>query len=206
MIIEASNIGKKFGKEWIFRKLNLRLETGQPTAITGPNGSGKSTLLQILSAQQLPSEGTLAYTSSDQRDLAVDDIYQYIDIAAPYLELIEEFTLNELIHFHFKFKQLRNGIDLQEFKKKSFLEKEGNKPIKSFSSGMKQRLKLALCFFSNSAICLLDEPTTNLDQKGMDWYKEQIEEVLEEKLIVVSSNQIFEYDFCLNKIDVTFFK
>lgn len=206
MLISANNIGKKFGREWVFRKLNHQFTTGEPTAIVGPNGSGKSTLLQILSSHHLASEGDVSYQHSDQTEIKPEDFYQFIDISAPYLELIEEFTLNEMVDFHFKFKSFKKGVDLKEFKNLIFLEKEGNKQIKSFSSGMKQRLKLGLCFFSNSEVCLLDEPTSNLDSRGIDWYQEQVSKITKEKLLIISSNQSYEYEFCQSVLEIPKFK
>ena len=132
MLISANNIGKKFGREWVFQKLNHQFKTGEPTAIVGPKGSGKSTLLQILSSYHLASEGDVTYQHADQSEIKPEDFYQFIDIAAPYLELIEEFTLNEMVDFHFKFKSFNNGVDLKEFNKLVYLEKEGKKQIKSF--------------------------------------------------------------------------
>ncbi len=205
MKIEAKGIGKKFVREWIFRELNATLDLNNPTAITGPNGSGKSTLLQILSGYHLPTEGEVVYSNNGQQ-VAAEEIYQFISIATPYLEVIEEFTLDELLQFHFKFKPLSKGLDLKDFKSLILLEKEGKKEIRKFSSGMKQRLKLGLCFFTSSTICLLDEPTSNLDEFGVSWYQEHIQNVAKEKLLVVSSNQPYEYEFCKQKIHIPDFK
>lgn len=206
MLISANNIGKKFGREWVFRKLNHHFQLGEPTAIVGPNGSGKSTLIQILSSHHLASEGDVTYHRADQTKIKPEDFYQYIDIAAPYLELIEEFTLNEMVDFHFKFKAFRKGMDIKEFNKLIYLEKEGKKQIKSFSSGMKQRLKLGLCFFSSSPVCFLDEPTSNLDSKGIEWYQKQVSDIKTDKLLIISSNQSYEYEFCQHILEIPKFK
>ena len=101
---------------------------------------------------------------------------------------------------------LSKGLDLKDFKSLILLEKEGKKEIRKFSSGMKQRLKLGLCFFTSSTICLLDEPTSNLDEFGVSWYQEHIQNVAKEKLLVVSSNQPYEYEFCKQKIHIPDFK
>lgn len=205
MKIEAKSLGKKFVREWIFKDLSAVFESNQPTAIVGPNGSGKSTLLQILSGFHLPTKGELFY-SNQGIGIKVEEIFQYISLATPYLELIEEFTLDELLNFHTKFKPLNEGINRSEFKKLTFLEKEGDKDIKKFSSGMKQRLKLGLCFFTQSEICLLDEPTSNLDKFGIQWYQDNIERVVKDKLLIVSSNQPHEYEFCKQQINIPDYK
>ena len=205
MKISAQGIGKKFIQEWIFRGLNAEFDIQAPTAITGPNGSGKSTLLQILSGQNLPTEGQISYSVNDKL-IPAEEVYKNLSIAAPYLELIEEFTLDELLNFHFKFKPLAKGLSIAEFKALTFLQDQGRKEIKKFSSGMKQRLKLGLCFFTQAEICLLDEPTSNLDEFGVNWYLEHIEQVIKSKLVIISSNQRIEYGCCKQIVDIPNFK
>lgn len=206
MKITAHGLGKKFGREWIFKDLSCEFNTGQATAITGPNGSGKSTLLQILTGAHLATRGEVIYHDSDASLIKPEEFFQYIDISAPYLELIEEFTLDEMIQFHFQFKTLLKGLDLKGFKELIYMEKQGSKQIKQFSSGMKQRLKLGLCFFSQTPVCFLDEPTSNLDKRGIDWYLQHAANNSNNKLLVISSNQEYEYDFCEHKIDIPVFK
>lgn len=205
MKITTKGLGKKFGREWIFKDLNYEFKTGQPTAIIGPNGSGKSTLLQILTGAHLPSKGDVTYEREGQI-IKAEDVFQYMDISAPYLELIEEFTLDEMIQFHFQFKTLKDGINPKKFKELIYMEDQGNKQIKQFSSGMKQRLKLGLCFFSASPITFLDEPTSNLDATGISWYQKNIKDMLNNKTLIISSNQFYEYDFCQNILDIATFK
>lgn len=205
MEITVAGLGKKFIQQWIFKDLNATFNTGSPTAITGPNGSGKSTLLQLLSGQQLATKGTIRYQLG-QDDIPVESIYTHLAIAAPYLELIEEFKLDELLSFHFKFKPLKEGLSTNDFKSLTHLEKEGQKEVRKFSSGMKQRLKLGLCFFTRSAICLLDEPTANLDSFGVNWYLDHIQEVAKERLLIISSNQPHEYDCCTQQLFIPDFK
>ncbi len=194
MKIVTENLGKRFNFNWIFRNLNLVLEQGKAYAIIGHNGSGKSTLIQTLAGVQPFSEGKIEYSIGNEA-LSPDQVYQYLVMATPYMELIEEFTLKEHIAFHFKFKALRNGVQLAEIPELLWLEKSLNKPIRYFSSGMKQRLKLGLAFFSASPILLLDEPVSNLDRTGIEWYRERIEHQ-RDRLILVGSNQEEEYAFC----------
>lgn len=198
MKIVAENLGKRYNFNWIFRNINLVLEQGQAYAVIGHNGSGKSTLLQILAGIQPCSEGKLEY-SLNNKILSPDLIYQYLVIASPYMELIEEFTLKEHLQFHFKFKPLRTGFHLEELPELLWLEKSLNKPIRYFSSGMKQRVKLGLAFFSDTPILLLDEPASNLDRTGIEWYRQQIDSQ-RDRLILVGSNQEEEYAFCDQQI------
>lgn len=204
--IEAEKIGKKYRKEWIFRRVDLTLSSGNSYTFVGPNGSGKSTLLQLLAGSLPSTEGTLRY-QLNEAELDPDDWFRQVSIAAPYLELVEELTLTELLTFHQTFKPYKSGLTPDIIAERLLLAHARNKEIKYFSSGMKQRVKLGLAFFSRSPIVILDEPTANLDRQGMDWYQEQVRELLnpadqESPLLLIGSNQPDEYDFCPNVLDV----
>lgn len=205
MQITLNKIGKKFQHEWVFRNINYQFFLGKSYALVGPNGSGKSTLLQIISGLLLPSEGEVVLHQG-QKIIDPDETFRYIDISAPYQELVEEFTLSELLNFHFKFKSLKKEIDQKQLISKMQLEKSTHKYIKNFSSGMKQRLKLALSFFSDCPIMLLDEPTSNLDEHGINWYMQNIRSNISNKIILISSNQPSEYSFCDHIINLNNFK
>ncbi len=205
MEIEVKDLGKKFNKEWIFRHLNTTFSSEFSYAITGANGSGKSTFLQSVAGFIPTNEGDVTYKKGEQV-IPEDQIYQSLDIITPYLELIEEFTLDEFLAFHFKFKSLQEGHSLNDFVEKVYLQEHRNKQIQNFSSGMKQRLKLGLGFFSKSEICFLDEPTTNLDEKGIAWYLENVKRLLGKKLLLISSNQKQEYDFCDKVLSIEDYK
>jgi ABC-type multidrug transport system ATPase subunit len=202
MEIVAENIGKKFNRDWIFRNLSLTLSSAQSIAITGPNGSGKSTLLQIISGHIPSSEGKIK-AQKNKVVISEDDLYQYISYAAPYLELIEEMTLLEMVDFHKKFKPLSDRLSSKEFISKINLEKATEKEIRFFSSGMKQRLKLGLAIFSDTPILILDEPTSNMDSSGIDWYLDEIKKQIGKRIILIGSNQRYEYDFCDQEIMIT---
>lgn len=201
MLIELSDAGKKFNREWIFRAINYRFEPGKKYALTGPNGSGKSTLLQVLAGSMNLSEGNIKWMIKNQ-PVDTDHVFQYLSIAAPYLELIEEMTAIEFLHFHSSFKPLLNSISITEILQIIGLEKAAHKQIRYFSSGMKQRIKLAQAIFSNCPLLLLDEPCTNLDEHGYTLYHQLIDTYAQEKIIIVSSNDLNEYRFCTDKIYV----
>jgi ABC-type multidrug transport system ATPase subunit len=201
MQIRVENLGKKFNRDWIFRNLTATFSTDTSYAITGANGSGKSTLLQTLAGILPPTEGKL-HLVQNQKLIAPDEIFRYLGIAAPYQELIEEFTLSETVDFHTRFKPFRKGITAKKFIELIYLTKALHKPVKNFSSGMKQRLKLGLAFYSETPILLLDEPTSNLDKTGVDWYKQQIAAALPNRIVIVCSNQPYEYEFCKNILHI----
>jgi ABC-type multidrug transport system ATPase subunit len=203
--IKVENIGKKFIQEWIIRKASFELEQGQMYTFVGPNGSGKSTLLQLLTGMTPATEGTIRYTH-EGKEIDVENWYKYLVIAAPYLELIEEFTLRELVEFHRKFKPLKNNISTPDFEDFIQLSHASGKVIRHFSSGMKQRVKLGLAFMSDVPVIFLDEPTTNLDVHGINWYLDNVIKSTEKQLVLLGSNVKQEYEFCKNIISVSAFK
>ena len=205
MTISLSDAGKRFNRDWIFRHLSYQLEAGQSYAITGPNGSGKSTLLQALSGSLLLNEGSIHYTFNG----AVwknDDVYRQVSICAPYLELIEEMTLLEFLQFHQGFKPFLPGLDSKQVIDAIGLQGAVNKQIRYYSSGMKQRVKLAQCIFSDTRLLLLDEPCTNLDSTGIALYQQLMANYTSNRLVVVSSNDEAEYGFCRQRIDISDYK
>ena len=205
MKITAQNLGKKFRNEWIFRNLNYEFQTGETYTFIGANGSGKSTLLQVLSGFMPHSEGLINYEAT-QKLLTVDDYYKHLVIAAPYLELIEDFTLTEIIEFHIKFKPFKNNLSNNDFIDFIELPKAKNKEVKFFSSGMKQRVKLGLAFWSDCEILMLDEPTSNLDSKATDWYLRNVQTYSQNRLLMLCSNQPSEYEFCRNILSIQNYK
>ena len=205
MTISLSDAGKRFNRDWIFRHFNYTFEAGQSYAITGPNGSGKSTLLQVLSGGMMVSEGNVQYTMLNVQ-CSMEDIYRQVAICAPYLEVIEEMTLTEFLNFHKGFKPFLPGITTDSIISTVGLTQAANKQIRFYSSGMKQRVKLAQCIFSDAAIVLLDEPCTNLDAEGIALYHGLIAEHGKDRLVVVSSNDEVEYSFCKKKISITAYK
>ena len=205
MQIKLKSVGKRFNREWVFRRCSYEFSSGKSYAITGPNGSGKSTLLQVIAGAILHNEGTIEYNNG-QRTTDNEQHYTYISIAAPYLELIEEMTGKEILEFHSKFKPLIQSLNFEEILKTVGLENAINKQIRYFSSGMKQRLKLAQAFFSDTPVLLLDEPTTNLDADGIVLYRNLINNYTKDKLVIVSSNVKQEYDFCEAVIEIGEYK
>jgi ABC-type multidrug transport system ATPase subunit len=199
--ITADQVGKKYRKEWIFRRADLTLSSGTSYTFVGPNGSGKSTLLQVLSGSLPATEGKLAY-SINNAPQEEDDWFRHVSIAAPYLELVEELTLDELLVFHQTFKPFKTGLSIDLIIDRMMLQRARHKEIKYYSSGMKQRVKLGLAFFSASPVVILDEPTSNLDRQGMNWYRDEVRQLDADQLLLIGSNQPEEYDFCPNVIDV----
>ncbi len=203
--ILLTHVGKRYRYEWIFRNIDLTLVQGEKYAVLGPNGSGKSTLLRILCAHLSPSEGKVEF-SQFQNTIESDTVYQHLSFAAPYVELVEELTLKETIDFHLRFQKLQNGLHRENLIELLGFQKSADKEVRFFSSGMKQRLKLALACCADSKLLILDEPTTNLDRQGTEWYQFLTQNFLENRLVIVASNTEVDYSFCNQTIDLQQFK
>lgn len=204
MDITLKNVGRRFNKEWIFNNIDFNFTADNKYAVLGPNGSGKSTLLSVLLGSLTPSEGEIKYYNPNE--IRVENIYQYISFAAPYLDLVEEFTLQETINFHFQFKAYAEGLNASSVLELLGLEKSQDKALKHFSSGMKQRTKLALACCTNTPILILDEPTSNLDTQGIDWYLNLVNEYTANKMLIIGSNQEHEYSFCSQRLNISDYK
>jgi len=204
--IIVDNTSKRYIKEWVFRGLSYTFVPDNAYVIMGSNGSGKSTLLQVVATVLTPSKGKVSYYDNGSI-IDSEKIYKHITIASPYMELPEEFTLAEVVDFHLKLKSFYGNISRNEFLEKCYLSQWKNKVVRNFSSGMKQRLKLALAIISKSDALFLDEPSSNLDHKGIEWYKKLIEEYRKNRIVVVCSNNIAdEFFFCNEQINIEEYK
>lgn len=192
MNLQVSNLGKRFQKEWIFKGLSADIPQGSFVVVTGANGSGKSTLLKQITGAMPQTEGEIVY-SENGKQLPIDQWYKHLTYAAPYLELIEEFTLTELLNFHFQFRKPLLGIAIKDMPRLMMLENQTHKYIADYSSGMKQRVKLGLAFFTNCNLILLDEPGANLDVNGLAWYRSLIGTHKGERTLIICSNDEAEY-------------
>lgn len=205
MKINLQNVGKRFNREWIFRTLYLELSSSSSYAITGPNGSGKSTLLQTIGGMLQPSEGKILY-QINSKEISGEEVYRHLSFCAPYLDVIEEMTLVEFLAFHQKFKPFIEGTNTRKIIEILGLQAAAHKQIRYYSSGMKQRVKLAQAFFSDTAVLLLDEPCSNLDDKGIALYHALVNEYCKDRLVMVCSNDAVEYSFCKEEISMSSYK
>lgn len=206
MNISLTSIGKKYGREWIFRNVTHSFGQGSTTVILGSNGSGKSTLLQVISGYIIPNEGELVLQNGSE-NIATDKMHSCFAFASPYIELMEEFTFRECAEFQQKFRGWASGLDANKVVELSGLSHASDKPIRNYSSGMKQRAKLALAIMSDTPVLLLDEPCSNLDKQAQEWYGSLINDFREKRTVIVCSNQVKEeYFFCDKSLDIMAFK
>ncbi|MCB0791422.1 MAG: ABC transporter ATP-binding protein [Flavobacteriales bacterium] len=203
MEIVLNKATKRFGRETVLKELDHLFAAGCRTAILGPNGSGKSTLLQIVAGAMTLTRGRVAHRLHD-RALPIEKVYRHVSIAAPYLGLYEDLTLRETIDLHARMKPLRSGIHRDDLPTIAYLRAALDKPVRHFSSGMKQRLKLALAILSDTPLLLLDEPATNLDTEGIAWWQRLLEAHVDGRTVLVASNRMDEETWiCTSRLDVT---
>jgi ABC-type multidrug transport system ATPase subunit len=205
MIIELQNLGKRFNRQWIFRRISFTLSSGNAYAIVGPNGSGKSTLLQVIAGAAEKTEGLIRFSENNQ-EIDIEHHFKHLSLAAPYLELIEELTLTEFLHFHFSFKPLLQSLTVSFIIDYLGLKAASNKQIRNFSSGMKQRVKLAQAIFCDTAVVMLDEPSANLDLDGIALYHRLVKDYCTSRLLIIGSNDEAEISMCSSRLNVNDFK
>lgn len=204
--IQLASIGKKYGTEWIFKDLNLQIDPNDKLALLGGNGSGKSTLLQVISGYILPNAGKVIFKSGEQIEEA-ENYKNQLSIATPYLDLVEDYSLEEHIEHCAVYKPFLNNLTAKEIIEITELQHAQNKHLKNYSSGMKQRVKLALAILADCPLLLLDEPASNLDSNAIEWYIKLVGWYGAHKTIIVCSNSVKEeYEFCNKALNVMEYK
>ncbi len=204
--IQLNHLSKKFNKEWIFRDLTYTINAGDKVVILGGNGSGKSTLLQVISGFITENEGEVIY-KAEGKIVPVDKIKNYVSFASPYIQLVEEFTLTEMIDHTKIFKPFVKDLSTEQIIELLDLKHAKDKAIKQFSSGMKQRLKLGVAILCDTPVLLLDEPVSNLDANAINWYKNIVKEYSANRTVIVASNAIQdEFFICDKQLNVSDYK
>lgn len=195
--IHLHHITKRFGPERIVENFSHTFSQPDRIAILGPNGSGKSTLLQMVAGYVMPGKGNIDFEWEGKmidRDLQ----FQQVAFSAPYMELIEELTLEEFLAYHFRFK--KPLLPVAEMPPLIGLSEARHKIIAQFSSGMRQRVRLAQCIFADTPALLLDEPCSNLDEEGSTLFDNLLHRFSRGRLLLLASNDPNEYRLCEQQI------
>jgi ABC-type multidrug transport system ATPase subunit len=201
MELRIEQLGKRFQQGWIFRDLSYHFHQNGCYGIAGRNGSGKSTLLKILSGLLSPSAGEVIYQRAGCEILR-EHIYTEVNVAAPYVELIEEYSLEEMVRFHIQFKGGQDPIIPDHWIDKMQLNPVRKRTLSQFSSGMKQRVKLGLALYSPGTLLFLDEPTSNLDENAKEWFYGELQNELSKKLIFIASNEAQDFQYTQQVVDL----
>lgn len=202
MQIIADKITKRFVYKAIFANLDFQINPGEHVAVTGPNGSGKSTLLRIISGFLTASSGNITYYHNKE-EIKRADIWKHVTFTAPYIDLIPSFTVEGFSKFYTKMRPFITDYDMEKFLEHIYLKEHRNKNIDNLSSGMLQRLKLGLSFFTESKLLILDEPGTNLDEKNHNWFLDCLQlPFVREKTCIIASNEAKDLKTCSVEINV----
>jgi|SRR4030095_1671502 len=198
--LQAVNLTKKFSRKTIFENINFTLTDGSSAAITGKNGSGKSTLIKIIANLLSQSSGELEI-SINSNMIKKENLYKFTGFVSPYLSLYDEFTGYENLKLVSDIRGIKhNGID-EALKQVGLFERKDDL-LKIYSSGMKQRLKIAFAILHKPEILLLDEPTTNLDSEGIGIVDEISGEFKKNGILIIATNDPHEKSLCENEINL----
>ncbi len=203
MEIILDKVAKRFGQYYILRNVDYHFKSHQIYGVSGSNGSGKSTLLKVLSGYLSFTKGDIKFLKNG-KEIGRNDLYSNVCIVAPYIDLIEDFDIKEMYHFHSSFKEIPQAKTLEAFRE--ILNYPAIKPgklIKHYSSGMKKRLALALNILSSCDLLLLDEPTSFLDADGIEWFNNLLQKNHSNKTIIIASNDVADFKLCKEVITMS---
>jgi heme exporter protein A len=204
--IESVNLNKTFGRRLIFKDLNFRIAENGITGISGPNGSGKSTLVKILAGVNSPTSGKVIH-SVDNKEIHPDKLHNHIGFVSPYLILYEEFSAWENLNHFAKIRDVKFNNEKIEYLLNQFLLFDRrNDYVKTYSSGMKQRLKFIFALMHSPQLIILDEPTSNLDAEGKDSVYKITEEESKSGIVIIASNEKSDLALCSKEIKLEEFK
>ena len=200
--INVQNLSKRFGYHWIIKDFDATYQAGNVYGIAGSNGSGKSTLVKMISGFLTPTSGKITYRIHSDT-VSTNQVYHHLALVAPYTDLIQEYSLEEMFEFHQKFKKLFNNLSYQQFEEEICLSGQSHKTIHHFSSGMKQKVQLALAILSDTPILLLDEPSSFLDRKNRDWFISLLQQNVRDRIVIIASNDAEDLALCQQVIDLS---
>lgn len=193
--IRATSISKRYTYRWVLKGISCNFPSDRVSGIAGNNGSGKSTLIKILSGYLSPSDGSVEYHVNGSV-IRTEQVFEYVALAAPYTDVVNEFTLREMFRFHSKFRPFRENLSFQQFEEKIRLAGHDDKPLSHFSSGMKQKTQLALALLSDTPFLLLDEPSSFLDENARQWFVDLLHDNKKGRVVVIASNDPSDLALC----------
>ncbi|UCH64774.1 MAG: ABC transporter ATP-binding protein [Ignavibacterium sp.] len=204
--VSAIDLNMTFGRRLIFNGINFSFDEKGIYGISGPNGSGKSTLVKIMAGLLTPSKGKIIHKSSD-KEIIPEKLHNYIGFVSPYLVLYEEFSAWENLIYYEKIRGILLDRDLvKELLKRFLLYNRRDDLIKTYSSGMKQRMKFVFALIHKPQLLILDEPTSNLDEEGKASAYDLIKAKAEKSIVVIASNEQTDLDLCSETLDLKNYK
>ncbi|MBI3364748.1 MAG: ABC transporter ATP-binding protein [Ignavibacteriae bacterium] len=194
--LRLNKVSKSFNRRMIFSDISFILRTGESLTITGRNGSGKSTLLKIIAGILTPSQGRVEI-DSEGSTIPASTHYSMLGFVSPYLQLYDEFTALENLEIIQQIRGVRPSRDeLRALLDRVGLNRRGDDLLRTYSSGMKQRMKYAAAIAHHPSILLLDEPTSNLDSEGKAIVREIVKEQQQRGIVIAATNETEEINLC----------
>lgn len=200
--VEAHQLSKSYGKHTVFADLSFTAASSV-VGIAGQNGAGKSTLLKCIARLQKPTSGKIIWMNGKEDKMTPEQLKKRLGFAAPYISLYEELTVTENLSFLFDVRNEKNRGQID-----AVLQRTGSTPFMhslfgSLSTGQQQRARIAAAIVHQPDILFLDEPGSNLDEKGKHIVNEIVNEFRKKnQLIILASNQSYELDLCDSIIDL----
>jgi heme exporter protein A len=188
--ISFSDVAKRYDARVVFRAVSGEAGPGEVLVITGPNGSGKSTLLAILCGLLRPTRGLVRYLLNGEGDLPREAWGRHLGVVAPSMAVYEELTALENLRFYARVRGLALGdSDHRGLLEGVGLDPDRTTPVRGYSTGMAQRLKIAQALLHDPGVLFLDEPSSNLDPAGQDWLERRVRTLVEDgRTIVLATN------------------
>jgi len=204
--IQCESISKNFGRRVIFKNLSFQFNANGIYGISGPNGSGKSTLIKIIAGINSPSTGRINH-KDNQKEIIPEKLHNYLGFVSPYLVLYEEFSAWENLEQLAKIRDIEFNKGKIELLLNDFLLFDRKDDlVKTYSSGMKQRMKFIFALMHSPKLILLDEPTSNLDDEGKNTVYKIIKREAEGNIVIVASNEKSDLALCSETIMIEKFK
>ncbi|MBK9098203.1 MAG: ABC transporter ATP-binding protein [bacterium] len=194
--IQSQNLSKLFGRRLIFRDINFHWTGNGIFGISGPNGSGKSTLVKIVAGLIAPSSGKIIHKNSGG-EIIPEKLHNHIGFVSPYLVLYEEFSAWENLQIFAKVRGVSfNEKRVNDYLSQFLLDNRKNDLVKTYSSGMKQRLKFIFALMHFPEVLIFDEPTSNLDEEGKKVVYNIVREEGKTRIVIIASNEVKDLELC----------
>ena len=204
--LEVEGLAKAYVPgRWVVRGLSLRLESGDSLAVVGANGVGKTTLIKLLAGLLEPTAGRVRLWSEGRQAAPAEVLSRWIGIATPAMQLYGEFRVEELLRLG---ARLRTCAVLDEriaqVLERLQLSAVAQQRIEALSSGMQQRVRIALALVHSPWLLLLDEATATLDAAGIAVLEELVSEHCRNGgILVAATNAEHERRWCQRVLDLS---
>ncbi len=204
--LSAEAINKTFGRRLIFKDISFNLNAAAIFGISGPNGSGKSTLVKIIADIISPSSGKLIHKINGT-EIKPEKLHNHIGLVSPYLVLYDEFTAYENLNYFAEIRDIAfNKKRVDDLLERFLLYNRKDDFVKTYSSGMKQRLKFIFALMHSPQLVILDEPTSNLDDEGKEVVYDLIRDEGNKNAVIIASNEKTDLSLCSSMIDLKDYK